>query len=85
MAQQYEYPIHLLITDLVMPRMSGRQLADYLVHSRPNLRFLFMSGYTDEAVMRHGVAQAEMAFVQKPFDPLDLAKKARQVLNAPHR
>ncbi|MEZ4706294.1 MAG: response regulator [Caldilineaceae bacterium] len=82
MAQQYANRIHILVTDLIMPRMSGRQLADYLTQTRPEMRVLFMSGYTDEAVVNHGVSQAGIAFLQKPFDPLHLAKKVREVLNA---
>jgi FixJ family two-component response regulator len=62
--------------------MSGRQLADLLAPARPAMRILFMSGYSDEAVMRHGVMEASVAFLQKPFNPLGLARKVREVLDA---
>jgi CheY-like chemotaxis protein len=80
-AEEYEGSIHILVTDLIMPRMSGRQLADRLIQSRPATRILFMSGYTDEAVVRHGVLEASVAFLQKPFSPIDLAQKVREVLD----
>jgi CheY-like chemotaxis protein len=81
-AQQHSGPIHLVLTDLVMPRMSGRQLADLLAHYRPGTRILFMSGYTEEAVMRHGVLESGVAFLQKPFNSLGLARKVREILDA---
>jgi PAS domain S-box-containing protein len=80
-AQQHQGSIHLLVTDVVMPRMSGRQLADLLAQARPYLRILFMSGYTDEAVLRHGVLEASVAFLQKPFNPIELVRKVREVLD----
>jgi two-component system, cell cycle sensor histidine kinase and response regulator CckA len=81
-AQQHPGPIHLLVTDLVMPRMSGRQLANRLTQARPQMRVLFMSGYTDEAVMRHGVLEPDLVFLQKPFSAISLARKVREVLDA---
>lgn len=69
-------PIHLLITDGVMPGMSGR-----LAVARPSMRVLFISGYTDDAVIRHGVVRAEVAFLQKPFTGDTLARKVREVLD----
>jgi two-component system NtrC family sensor kinase len=84
-AQQHAGPIHLLVTDLVMPRMSGRQLADRLTQTRTQIRVLFMSGYTDEAVMRHGVLEPDVVFLQKPFSPISLARKVREVLDAKER
>jgi PAS domain S-box-containing protein len=79
-----EHPGHidLAVTDLVMPRMSGRQLADVLATVRPRLRILFMSGYTDEAVLRQGVHESSVDFLQKPFGPSELARKVREVLDA---
>jgi two-component system cell cycle sensor histidine kinase/response regulator CckA len=79
-----EHPgrIHMVVTDLVMPRMSGRQLAGVLARIRPELRILFMSGYTDEAVGRQGVNGAGADFLQKPFSLDELARKVRQVLDA---
>jgi PAS domain S-box-containing protein len=75
--------IHLVLTDVVMPRMSGRELADRLRSSRPDVAVLFMSGYTDDAVVRHGVLVDEMPFVHKPFTIQALAAKVRQVLDQP--
>jgi PAS domain S-box-containing protein len=80
-AQQHPGPIHLLVTDLVMPRMSGRQLSNLLAEARPGLRVLLVSGYTDEAVVSHGVGEAGVAFLQKPFSPTTLAQKVREVLD----
>ncbi len=73
----YEYKdvIHLLFTDVVMPTMSGRQLTDLLQPSRPNMQVLFMSGYTDDTMMRHGIADAESNFLAKPFTPVAVAQK----------
>jgi CheY-like chemotaxis protein len=79
-----EHPglIDLVLTDLVMPRMGGRQLAGALSRVRPGLRFLFMSGYTDEAVLRQGVHESGALFLQKPFSPDELACKVREALDA---
>ena len=75
-------PIHLLLTDVVMPGMSGRELADRLTARRPEVRVLFMSGYTDDAVVRHGMLEPGLAYLQKPFCPDVLAEKVREVLDA---
>ena len=80
-AERHEGAIHLLVTDVVMPGMSGRQLANELCEVRPGTRVLFMSGYTDEHIVRHGVLDASPAFLQKPFSPIALARKVREVLD----
>ena len=74
-ATEHNGPIDLLLTDVVLPRMGGRELMERLSATRPGLPVLFISGYTEDEVLRHGVSQAEVAFLQKPFTPLDLAQK----------
>jgi two-component system cell cycle sensor histidine kinase/response regulator CckA len=78
----YREPIHLLVTDLVMPRMSGKDLALRISPVHPEAAVLYMSGYTDNAIVRHGVLEANTFFLQKPFTPRVLVKKVREVLDA---
>ena len=78
-------PVHvdLLLTDVIMPGMSGRELADQMKAHRPQLRVLFMSGYTDDAVVRHGMLEPGLAYLEKPFRPPVLLRKVREVLQHP--
>jgi CheY-like chemotaxis protein len=76
---QHPGPIHLLLTDVIMPGMSGPALAGRLLSGRPGLKVLYMSGYTD---LRHGLLAAGTALVQKPFTPNALARKVREVLDS---
>jgi PAS domain S-box-containing protein len=82
-AEHYDGPIQLLLTDVVMPGMNGRELADRLVASRPKTRILYMSGYTEEALGRSGVGSVaeDRGFLQKPFTPRELLEKVRAMLD----
>ncbi|HXV87148.1 MAG TPA: ATP-binding protein, partial [Gemmatimonadales bacterium] len=83
LAGGYDGVIHLLVTDVVLPSGGGRQLADRLVSRRPGLRVLYMSGYTQNAIVHRGILEARTAFLHKPFSPQDLAARVRQVLDEP--
>lgn len=73
-------PIQLMVTDVVMPQMSGRELSEKVVEKRPDILVLYMSGYTDDAIVRHGVLDDGMPFLQKPFTPDSLARKVRELI-----
>lgn len=79
--EKHEGRIDIMVTDVVMPQMSGRELAEWLASSRPETKVLFVSGYTDDAIVRHGVLDENVNFLQKPFSPDALAAKVRDVLN----
>src|SRR6266516_3968683 len=79
--ERYGGPIHLVLTDVIMPGMNGRELVQRLVQRRPGLRVLYMSGYPGDAIVHRGALEPGMAFLQKPFMPEDLARKVREVLD----
>jgi two-component system cell cycle sensor histidine kinase/response regulator CckA len=81
-AQNFAGPIHLLITDVVMPQMGGPELAEKFRLQRPQCRVLFLSGYAGDAVFRHGVLESEHSFLPKPFTPSALIQKIRSILDA---
>jgi two-component system cell cycle sensor histidine kinase/response regulator CckA len=83
LSEQFSGRIHLLLSDVVMPQLSGPELAKRLVAKRRDMRVLCMSGYTDDSIVRHGVLEAPIAFLQKPITPATLALKVREVLDAP--
>jgi two-component system, cell cycle sensor histidine kinase and response regulator CckA len=83
--EQHAGPIHLMVTDVVMPEMRGRELAERLKPSHPTMKVLFMSGYTDRGIVHHGELVQGTAFLQKPFTPDALARKVREVLDEPLR
>lgn len=80
LSEHYGAPIQLMVTDVVMPQMSGRELVERLSHSRPDLKVLYISGHTDDAIFKHGVMTEEMNFLQKPFLPEELIRKVREML-----
>jgi PAS domain S-box-containing protein len=84
-SEKYSSPIHLLLSDVVMPQMSGPELAKRLVGVRPDMKVLCMSGYADDSIVRHGVLAAHIAFVQKPVTPEALTVRVREVLDGATR
>lgn len=78
---EYEGPIHLLLTDVVMPKMSGRDLGGHIAEIRPGIKLLYMSGYTDDTIAHHGILEKDMNYIQKPFSVENLARKVREVLD----
>ena len=83
LCERNEGKIHLLVSDVVMPQMSGPQLAERLSRLQPDMKVLYLSGYTDDAIVHHGVLNADTPFLQKPFSPQALARKVREVLERP--
>jgi two-component system cell cycle sensor histidine kinase/response regulator CckA len=81
--EQTESPIRLVITDVIMPQMGGREMAEHLKTTHPGLKVLFTSGYTDDTISHHGVLEAGVEFLAKPYTPAALAFKVRELLDAP--
>ena len=84
LAGQHDGRIHLLMTDVVMPGMNGREVAERLAPAHAGIEVLYLSGYTDDAIVHHGVLEPGIAFLQKPFTPAVLVRKVREVLDAAH-
>src|SRR5689334_14209044 len=82
-AGEHSGSIELMVTDVIMPGMSGREVADKLHESRPQIKVLYVSGYTDNIIAERGILEPGMAFLQKPFSPGHLAAKVREVLDTP--
>jgi CheY-like chemotaxis protein len=80
--ERHEDSVHLLLTDVVMPGMSGRQLAEQLAQTHPGVKVLYMSGYTSDTIVRHGVLDAQVSFLGKPFTASRLLRKVREVLDS---
>jgi two-component system, cell cycle sensor histidine kinase and response regulator CckA len=79
-AESHNGPIHMMITDVVMPGISGRELAKRLMQLRPETKVLYLSGYTEDAIVHQGVLETGTAFLQKPFTLQTLSRKVREVL-----
>ena len=82
MIEEFAGEIHLVLTDVLMPGMSGRELISQLKAAKPAIKALFISGYTDEAIVHHGVLDSNVAFLQKPFTVDGLARKVREVIDS---
>jgi two-component system cell cycle sensor histidine kinase/response regulator CckA len=81
--QEYPARIDLMVTDVVMPHLSGPELSETAAQLRPDMKILYMSGYAHYSVMPDGLFRSQIAFLQKPFSPLTLAAKVREVLGSP--
>ncbi len=80
--ERHQGPVDLMVADVVMPQMSGQELAVRLGRLHPEMKVFFMSGYTDRDLATYGVPEASRSFIPKPFRPMDLVKKVREFLDA---
>jgi len=85
LCERHPETIHLMVTDVVMPQMSGRELADRLAPLRPAMKVVYMSGYTDDFMVHYDVGDLSVPFLQKPFKPIELARKIHAILHPPGR
>ena len=85
LCEEHKGEIHMLVTDVVMPRMSGPRLAERLVQMRPDLKVLYLSGYTEDSIIQHGVLAPGVEFLSKPVVAAALLQKVRQILDADTR
>jgi DNA-binding NtrC family response regulator len=83
LVKEHATPIHLLLTDVVMPHKSGRELAESLAPLHPEMKILFMSGYTEDSIAVAGLLNNTLPFIQKPFPPMDLVSKVREMIDSP--
>lgn len=81
LCKKHKNKIHLILTDVVMPQMDGREFIEYLKPLHPRTKVLYMSGYTDDDILRHGIHDLETEFIQKPFSPIALVRKIREILD----
>ena len=79
--KRYEAPFHLILTDVIMPGESGKNIADKILQLFPGIPVIFMSGYTDDAIVHHGVLDKNTNFIQKPFSIIALVQKIRNILD----
>ena len=82
LSKKFKGKIHLLLTDLILPGINGRELSELLVKTRKDMKILFISGYSDDVIAKHGVIDAGVSFLQKPFTASSLGKKIRDVLES---
>lgn len=85
LCERHPSPIHLMLTDVMLPNQNGRELAEYLSPLHPEMKILFMSGYTEEAMMFQGLVETALPFIQKPFTPMDLVRRVRETIECPSR